>query len=103
MSTIISQDAEGVEGGAPYGNHRELGTDRIGLSVNSISVLLRQEGLKRLDDERADLLRPEIGADEVRVEPVKHVHNPLLAASGLLDKPTRMDWLGGKPLVLRVP
>ncbi len=44
----------------------------------------------------------EIGAHEVRVDLVKHAHNPLLAASGLLDKPTRMDWLGGKSLVIRV-
>jgi len=49
-----------------YDIRRILGTGSTSLSVNALSVLLRQEGFarlpRRLDEERPELLRPEIAA-----------------------------------------
>lgn len=49
-----------------YDIQRELEAAGTSLSVNAISVILREEGFerlpRRLDEERADLLRPEIAA-----------------------------------------
>lgn len=42
----------------------------------------------------------EVTAGDVVVELAKHAHNPLLKASGLMDKPTPMTWLGGKRLTI---
>jgi hypothetical protein len=44
----------------------------------------------------------EIGPQNVVVELARHAHNPLLSASGLMDEPTRMEWLGGKRLIIRL-
>ena len=32
----------------------------------------------------------------------KRAHNPILAETGLLDRPTRMPWFYGRELVLRL-
>lgn len=44
----------------------------------------------------------EIGSEEIVVRLVKHAHNPLLTASGLMDKPTVMPWLKDKRLRIRL-
>ncbi len=44
----------------------------------------------------------EIGPEKIEVRLVKHAHNPLLRASGLLDGETPMPWLSGRRLVLRL-
>jgi hypothetical protein len=44
----------------------------------------------------------QIGAEEIVITLAKHAHNPLLAASGLTDKPTPMPWLQGRRLVIHL-
>ena len=44
----------------------------------------------------------QIGSEEIVVTLAKHAHNPLLAASGLTDKPTAMSWLNGRRLAIRL-
>lgn len=44
----------------------------------------------------------EITSDTVEVRLVKHAHNPLLRASGLMDATIVMPWLKGRRLVLRL-
>lgn len=44
----------------------------------------------------------EIGPERIEVRLVKHAHNPLLKASGLVDGETPMPWLQGRRLALRL-
>jgi hypothetical protein len=44
----------------------------------------------------------QIGGKDIVVSLAKHAHNPLLAASGLADKPTVMPWLDGRRLIIHI-
>lgn len=47
--------------------------------------------------------RIDIGEHDVVVTLDKRAHNPILAETGLVDRPTPMPWFWGKNLVLRLP
>jgi hypothetical protein len=67
---------------------RELAAAGHTISINSLTVLLREEGFSRLP-RRADDERP----------PDREAGDPYLVASGLADQPIKMPWFGNKKLI----
>jgi hypothetical protein len=81
-----------------------MGSSLYRLFAERLPGTYRRATAKTIFDALLDVSgRVEIGEQQVIVRLDHRAHNPILADTGLIDRPTPMPWFGNKSLVLQLP
>jgi hypothetical protein len=81
-----------------------MGSALYRLFANRLPETYRRATAKTLFSHLLDVGgRVDIGQQEVTVTLDRRAHNPILAETGLIDRPTPMPWFGGKTLRILLP